>query len=733
MNKTDLKTLMDSLTLDEKIGQLVQLSGEFFQGQELSIGPSSKLGINQDQINNVGSVLNVSGAEMTRKIQEKHLETSRHKIPLIFMGDLVYGFKTVLPSPMGIGSTWNRGLVESAYKMIANEGSASGVHVTFSPMVDLVRDPRWGRVLESTGEDVYLNGEYARAMVKGFQNDFEPGTSMAACVKHFAAYGAGEGGRDYNTVDMSRWRLMTDQLPAYKAAIDAGSKLVMTSFNTIEGVPATGNKWLMKDLLRDEWGFEGVVISDYAAVFELIPHGVAKDEKEATKMALEATVDIDMKTSCYVNNTKELIESGELDIQVLDDSVWRVLCLKNELGLFEDPYREASIEREKAQVLTQENLDVSKQIADESIVLLKNEGILPLDKDSKVALVGPFADSRLVTGMWAINADYASVVTLKQGVEKNFTNVIHSDEIEIKEDLEEFGAMGKMLLSQFKKDKPESEVSIFDTEEFEDRDVIVLTLGEHILSSGEGGSRTNLDLENHQMELFRKAKQTGKPVVTIIYSGRPLIVDEVVKESDAVIWAWYPGSRGGDAVAEILNGTTNPSGRLSMSFPINVGQIPVYYNHFATGRPFGSTSHSERFVSRYLDTPNEPLFAFGEGLSYHQSEIKNVKLDKESYKIGDSIEITLDLINHSDRDGQDTIQVYVKDHVGSVVRPVKQLVNFEKVAISANETKSISITLDQDAFSMINAQLETVIEPGEFTIYVGFDSKVEEGITIEMN
>lgn len=725
MNKEGLETILNNLSIDEKVGQLIQLSGEFFSGDELSIGPASKLGIDDEKISYVGSILNVSGAEQTLKIQKKYLENSRHKIPVLFMNDVIYAYKTALPSPLGLGATWNPKLIEKSFNMIAREASSAGIHVTFSPMADLVRDPRWGRVAESTGEDTFLSSQMIKAMVRGFQNNFEANNSLVSCVKHFAGYGAAEGGRDYNTVDLSKWRLFQEHFPIYKSAIDAGAKMVMTSFNTIEGIPSTGNEWLVKDVLRKQWGFNGAVIADYAAVAELVYHGVAKDFSDAAALAMNASVDIDMKSPSYINHLKKLVESGVVSHELLDAAVMRVLELKNALGLFEDPFRNVSVDTEKRNTLTKENLSISKEVSDESIVLLENNGVLPLKKDKKIALVGPYADAKDIVGMWAINTDFKSVVTLKTSLEKEVPNLVYSKGTESVLDLKSFGKLAALLRVNEKEiNNPDHLVKLLSTakEAMEYGDVIVLTLGEHMLASGEGGSRQHLDLPQHHIDLFNVARTYNKPIVSIIYGGRPLLLDEISKYSDAVIFAGFPGTSGGASLTDILVGKVNPSGKITMSFPRNVGQIPVYYNHFSTGRPMGKSSHSERFVSRYIDGPNDPQYPFGYGLSYHDVKISNLKLNKQIMKLNESLEVSLTLTNVTNIKGKSTLQWYIHDHFGSVVRPVRQLVGFDKIEMKEKEVRDYTFRITQRDLVFYNSNLDLVLEPGEFTLFVGFDS-----------
>ena len=524
MKEEALQRLFQSLTLKEKIGQLVQLSGEFFGStDEVNTGPAKKMGIHPEMVFLAGSVLNVTGAKSVISIQRSYLERSRHKIPLLFMGDIVYGYRTILPIPLGQGATWNPRLIQENYNNIGVEASKAGVDVTFSPMVDLVRDPRWGRYMESTGEDSFLNSQFASAVVKGFQGSLTT-NNVATCVKHFAAYGAAEGGREYNTVDMSERRLRQDYLPSYKAAIDAGSKLVMTSFNTLDGVPATANKWLLDEILREEWGFDGVIITDYAAIHELIAHGIAQDEKEAARLAINATVDIDMKTSCYANQLEPLVREGKIDDDLIDQAVWRILCLKNELGLFENPYRGASLDEEDF-MHTEESQNKALQASRESLVLLKNENnILPLDlKKSKIAVIGPYTNSKSIVGMWSFNGKQDEVISIQEAFEKlDTTNVSFANGCDYLEDYSILGSFGKML-NPDKANIVDLDSQMLQAVELAKlSDKVVLALGEHMLQSGEAGSRTELELPKVQQKLLNAIAKTGKPIVLVLFSGRPL-------------------------------------------------------------------------------------------------------------------------------------------------------------------------------------------------------------------
>ncbi|MGL4697846.1 beta-glucosidase BglX [Enterococcus larvae] len=729
MKEEKLLKLLDSLSWTEKVGQLVQLSGEFFNTSALTVGPQQKLGISDDMLKHVGSVLNVAGAANTKEIQQQYLEKSSHKIPLLFMADIIYGYRTVFPIPLGLGATWNPDLVKEAYRVIGKEAQSGGAHVTFAPMVDLVRDARWGRCLESTGEDSFLNSAFASAMVSGLQQDLDKQEGIASCVKHFAAYGAAEGGREYNTVDMSERKLRQDYLPSYKAAVDAGCKLVMTSFNTYDGVPVTGNQFILKDILRDEWGFDGVIISDYAAVRELIDHGIAEDNKEAAYLAINATNDIDMKSPCYANELKPLLNEGRIDGKLIDQAVLRVLKLKNDLGLFEDPFRRATEEKEKETLLKEEHRALAKNVTAESIVLLKNEhGLLPLDPqtDEKILLVGPYGDNQELIGLWAVHGKTTDTISIKTGIEsylkpENFHVEKGCDMLESYEFLGEFGATKDMIDSLSMSDE-EKAMHLDDAlREARSADIIIFAMGEHTMQSGEAGSRTDICLPQIQRAFMKQLIELGKKTILISISGRPLVLTEEAETIDAIMQVWFPGTEGGHAIADVLFGKTNPSGRLSMSFPYSVGQLPIYYSEFKTGRPLTSSTHSGRFVSKYLDSPNAPLFPFGYGLNYSSVQYSDLTLSNTT--MSDELLINVTIKNSSSIDCLETVQLYIQDVVGSVVRPVKELKQFKKLSIAGNTTATVQFILTRDELKYYTHSMDYDVETGSFIVFVGPNSE----------
>lgn len=729
MTKQDLRALFAQMTLEEKIGQLVQLDGGCFGIDAMAVGPRAKIGVTEETVNNCGSVLNVLGAEKIHEIQDRFLAKNRLKIPLLFMADVIYGYQTVFPIPLGLGATWNPDLIREDYKYIAEEASSDGDMVTFSPPVDLVRDARWGRCLEMPGEDPVLTSHFAKAMVEGLQNTHENGKSVASCMKHFAGYGAAEAGREYNTVDMSKRRFLQDYMPGYKAAVDAGCEMVMTSFNTVDEIPATANKWLMDDVLRKEWGFDGVIITDYAAVSELKAHGVAADDYEAAKLAMDATVDIDMKTACYANQLKKLVEDHEIDEAQIDAACYRVLTLKNKLGLFEDPYYGCSVEKRKAVLCTPEKIAAARDTADRAMVLLKNDNILPLKKDGqKIALIGPYADSLDIIGMWAVHADRRHSITIRQAMEQivgadHFTTTKGCDFLDDYSTLGEFGFIPSIADQKL---SPEDAATEHDKalQLATDADVVVMALGEHMLQSGESGSRTDITLPAPQKKLLHEIKSLGKKVVLVLFNGRPLALTDIIDDCDAILEAWFPGTAGGLSICDCLFGDYNPSGRLTVSFPYNVGQEPLYYAQFATGRPAKTSTHSGRFVSRYLDCPNEALYPFGYGLSYHKAEYKDLTLDQTtlSRSENDAIQVSVTVTNTSEIAGIETVQLYIRDLVGSVVRPILELKDYRQITLGARETKTVTFTITEEMLRFYTKDYTFTSELGDFKVFVGPNS-----------
>lgn len=723
MKTIELKELLMDMSVLEKIGQLVQFSGEFFESQDVTYGPQQKLGISQEIVDLAGSVLNVTGAETTRKIQMNQMAKQPHHIPMLFMSDIIYGYKTIYPNPLGLGATWNPELVAQACEMAAKEAAASGNHVTFAPMVDVIHDARWGRCLESPGEDPILNSSIAQAMVYGFQKNLSTGSGQIACLKHFAAYGGVEAGREYNTVDMSMSNLFQNYLPPYKAAIDAGCKMIMTSLSSLNGIPCTADSWLLKDILREKWGFDGVIISDYAAIRELVSHGVAIDNKEASLKALMAGVDIDMQSSCYSNELESLVTDGILDEEKITEAAWKVLKLKNELGLFENPFYGASKKLEDKNILSQENRKLARNLCEESLVLLKNDNnVLPLDITKKIALLGPYADCQDMLGMWAVHADNSKTVTLKDGIKKYLgSNLNCTKGVDLVDDIKYLQGIWDFtseevqdILSASKNNASEMNAALTLVKE---SDYVVIAVGEQSKESGEAASKTNLHLSDSQIELIDKVHKLNKKIVLIVISGRPLVLEDILEKVDALLYAWFPGTEAGDAIANILFGKVSPSGRLSISFPRNEGQLPIYYSQLPTGRP--ANSNSARFTSRYIDSQLDPLFPFGYGLSYSEVRYKDVQLSKATYSVDEKLEIQITLVNEGVKSVKEVIQVYFNDPVASLSQPVKRLVAFKKVKVDAQKQYKLIINIPSYKLKFFNNKGDAVFEKGTFNIYVG--------------
>lgn len=716
MNNEQLIDLVGQMTLEEKTAQLLQLTSNFYEGTDTQgqiTGPMEEMGITQQSVDTSGSILGLSGAQAIIDVQQAYMEKSRLGIPLLFMADVVHGFKTIFPIPLAIGCSWDTQLAEKSAEIAARESAVSGLHVTFAPMVDLVRDPRWGRVMETTGEDPYLNSLFAAAFVRGYQGDNlkEETDRLAACVKHFAAYGAAEGGRDYNTVDMSERNLREYYLPAYKAALDAGVEMVMASFNTVDGIPASGNEKLMRNILREEWGFEGVLISDWASIREMIAHGAAEDDREAAYRAIRAGVDIEMMTPCYVHHLPALIASGEVHEKLVDEAVLRILQLKEKLGLFDNPFRAANPEREREIVFSKEHRQVSYELATKSAVLLKNANdILPLNPQAHIALIGPLAESEDILGWWSCEGVKADAVKLGTALQERLgTNQVHLAQ-----------GSGVHTIT------PEQIAEALEVAS--KADLIVLALGEDSEMSGEGGSRTDIRLPAAQLELIKHLKTTGKPLASVIFNGRPLDLHGIWEESDAVLEAWFPGSEGGAAIADVLTGVVNPSARLTMSFPQSVGQVPVYYNHFNTGRPLNPEKTEERYVSKYIDSPNDPLLPFGYGLSYTTFEYGS--LDISSQELSNELPLTIKVKvkNIGERTGVETVQLYVRDVTGEVVRPMRELKDYVKLELAPGETGTATFTLSEVQLRYHHSDLSYRSDKGAFNVYVGPNSRdTQEG------
>ena len=688
------------MTLSEKIGQMNQVSSKEDPTGQLTECSNEEELIRSGQ---VGSMLNVVGVERTRHLQEIAVNDTRLHIPLIFALDVVHGYKTISPVPLAESCSWDMDLIEKSARVAAEEATASGIQWTFAPMVDIARDPRWGRVMEGSGEDPYLGSAIAKARVRGFQGtDLSAYNTMAACAKHFVGYGAAEGGRDYNTVDISKQRLQELYLPPFSAAADAGVATFMNSFNEVMGVPATGSTYLVRDILKGEWNFPGVVVSDWGSVAELIPHGVAEDKCDAAQLAVTAGCDMDMEGYCYVSSLEKLVREGVVSESLIDDAVRRILRLKFDLGLFDDPYRYCDAEREKAEILSAEHRKVVREMACKSIVLLENrEGILPLDNRCKnIGIVGPLADNPDdMLGSWCARGDGKDAIGILQGIKQ---------------------AVGKGVRIRYAKG---CEIEGDDRSGFseavqvaENSDVVIVCVGENRFMSGEAASRTRLTLPGVQRELLKAIKETGKPIVLLLSNGRPLVLDWEKENIGTIVECWQLGSEAGNAIADVLFGKYNPSGKLTMSFPYNEGQIPVYYNAKSTGRPYVP---NVRYVTRYLDCPNVSLYSFGYGLSYTRFEYGELKLDKDTMFPGEKLRIDVSVANVGNYDGEETVQLYIRDVCSKITRPEKELKGFKKVFLKKGERTDISFELSLADLEYVLADGSRESDPGLFEVFVG--------------
>lgn len=710
MENKELNNLIKEMTIAEKVGQLVQLTPLYFDevaAEGENTGPISEMGMTKDDLSRLGSVLGTHTKDEVMAIQEYHLKHNRLGIPLIFMADVIHGYRTIFPVPLGLAASWNPSLVEEVASLSAIESQEAGVHATFSPMVDLVRDPRWGRVMESMGEDPYLTSQYARAFVKGYQGEAGELTTnkqkIAACVKHFVGYGAAEAGRDYNTVDISTLNLWQNYLPPFQAAIDAGVKLVMTAFNTVHGVPATANKWLMTDVLKKQLGFEGVVISDWGAVGELIPHGVAAGGKQATEKAFKAGVDIDMMTDNYHRHLADLIATEPALETELDQAVLKILELKNDLGLFEDPYRGLHEVTEEVTFSTAIQKK-ARRIGAESMVLLENqEQILPLQETESIALIGPKADSHDLLGAWSWIDKPEDAITIAEGLQvahQEVTVVPISSLTTVSEQ-----ELAAALTAAKKADK------------------VVLALGESSAETGEAASKSTLLLPESQLELLKALYQVNQKIVVVLINGRPLELGPIKAFSQGILEAWFPGTQAGHSLADVLLGKVNPSGKLPMSFPVNVGQVPIYYNKLTTGRPVRAWNKEEKYVSRYMDISNEPLYPFGYGLTYGQVEIIKIKQSSQTITKKTNLVFDVTVKNTSTVKTTETLQCYVQTLVTEVARPERELKQFKQVTLEAGEEQLVTLELTLADLSYIHLDLSRQTDQGDYDVYLGTDSQ----------
>lgn len=729
MKHKEIVELLNKMTIEEKIGQMIQIAGDIFLSEDTNnvlTGPLKDLHLSKKTVYHVGSVLNIVGAEKVKKVQDEYLSKSRLKIPLLFMDDIINGYKIAFPIPIAQGCSWNTKVIKEMTEISAMESSIAGANVNFSPMVDLSRDARWGRVMESIGgEDPLLGEIYARTMVKAYQgkNLSEVG-KMASCVKHIAAYGAVEAGRDYNTVDMSEREFRQYYLPAYKAAIEAGAEMLMTSFNILNGIPSTVNKWLIQEVIRKELGFKGIIISDYGAVEETITHGYSANEKEAAKNAINAGVDIDMMSGIYANYLKDLCSENQEIKNKVNESVLRILTLKNKLGLFENPYGNTNEVKEKTYIMNPNNLEKAKKLTQETFVLLKNKNhVLPLQKSKKIALIGPYIDNIGITGSWSIFSDRTKNGTILDIFKEKIGNqVIYAKGCELlrQEEINKIlSADGLPTVHVENESQREQDMIASAMQTAKKADIILLALGEHYRQSGEACSRSNIALPENQIQLINELYTLSKPMVLILFNGRPIELNIIEEKLDAILEVWFPGTTGAKAIVEMILGEENPSGKLTMSFPQNVGQCPVYYNHYNTGRPHHDNF---RYVSRYQDIPTESFYPFGYGLSYCNFKYTELHLNKHKMNENETITVSVKIENQSDFAGYEVIQLYIQDLYGSVVRPVKELKAFKKEYFKAHEIKYIHFNIDIHMLKFWNEKLEFVAESGEFKVFVGEDS-----------
>ncbi|QQT51676.1 beta-glucosidase BglX [Sphingobacterium multivorum] len=721
---TFIDQLMAKMTVEEKIGQLnLVTGGEATTGTTVSTGVEAKIKNGQ-----IGGIFSMSTPAKIRKTQEIAIKQSRLKIPIIFGMDVIHGYRTVFPIPLGLAATWDMNLIQQSARIAAEEATADGINWAFSPMVDISRDPRWGRISEGAGEDTYLSSRVAEAIVHGFQGDnLAAYNTMMACVKHFALYGAAEGGRDYNSTDMSLHRMYNEYLPPYKAALDAGAGSIMTSFNDINGVPASANKWLMTDVLRKQWGFKGLVVTDYTAVNELTAHGLG-NLQQVSALSLNAGVDMDMVGEGFLTTLKKSLDAGKVKIADIDRACRFVLEAKYKLGLFDDPYRYCDEKRAKNVIGSAANHAKAREIAAKSFVLLKNENqVLPLKKTGTVAVIGPLANSGPnMPGTWSVSADLDKTASLVEGMKAvlgNKVNILTHLGSNLLEDpiYQNHATMfGRTIARDSRK---EEEIIADALKVAQQSDVVVAALGEASEMSGESSSRSELDIPKNQQKLLKALLATGKPVVLVLFTGRPLTLTWEDAHVPAILNVWFGGTETGKAVADVLFGDVVPSGKITATFPRNVGQIPIYYAHKNTGRPYGNSGDFEKFKSNYLDVSNSPLYPFGYGLSYTTFTYSDIRLDRNTIDDKGTLQASIDISNTGNYDAEETVQLYIQDLVGSVTRPVKELKGFQKIFLKKGEQKTVNFNIKEDDLKFFDNNLNYVAEPGNFKVYIGPNSR----------
>ena len=727
--KAYVDDLMGKMTLEEKIGQLNLITPGFGLPTGAVVSTDVEKKIKEGK---VGGLFGVIGVDKIKQAQKLCVENTRLKIPLIFGSDVIHGYKTTVPIPLGLSASWDMNLIEKAAREAAIEATADGLCWTFSPMVDIARDPRWGRIAEGAGEDPYLGSQIAKAMVKGYQgDDLSKNNTMIACVKHFALYGAAEAGRDYNTTDMSRVRMYNEYLPPYKAAIDAGVGSVMSSFNEIDGIPATGNKWLLTELLRNQWGFTGFVVSDYTSVNEMINHGVG-DLQTVSAMSLNAGLDMDMVGEGFLTTLKKSLDEGKVTQAQIEQACRRILEAKYKLGLFDDPFRYIDETRAKNEILTAQRRQTAREIAAHTFVLLKNKplqgragvGALPLKKSGTIALIGPLAnDKSNMLGTWAVSGDPQMSIPVLQGMKSvggSSVNIVYAKGANISDDTL-FAKKVNVFGTRIDIDKRKPAEMLKEALAVAARaNVIVAVVGEASEMSGEAASRTDITIPESQKKLIRALAKTGKPLVLVVMTGRPLALTEENDLATAMIVTWHAGIEAGNSIADVLFGNYNPSGKLSATFPRNLGQVPIYYNHKNTGRP--SAPNSPKFQSNFLDVPNTPLFPFGYGLSYTTFSYSDFAIDKKEMKQDEKITASVTITNTGNYDGEEVVQLYIRDLVGSITRPLKELKGFQKIFLKKGESRKVTFTVGVDDLKFYNYDLKWVAEPGSFELMIGTNS-----------
>ena len=725
-----LDNLLKRMTLEEKIGQLnLPVTGEITTGQAKSSDIATKI-----KRGEVGGLFNLKGVDKIRDVQRLAVENSRLGIPLLFGMDVIHGYETIFPIPLGLSCTWDIPAIEESARIAAVEASADGISWTFSPMVDISRDPRWGRVSEGSGEDPFLGALIARAMVRGYQGkDMSRNDEIMACIKHFALYGAAEAGRDYNTVDMSRQRMFNDYMLPYQAGVEAGAGSVMASFNEVEGVPATANKWLMTDVLRGAWGFNGFVVTDFTGISEMIEHGIG-DLQTVSARAINAGVDMDMVSEGFIGTLKKSVEEGKVSVETVNTACRRILEAKYKLGLFDNPYKYCDLKRPARDIFTKEHRAAARRIAGESFVLLKNEGlsptlapVLPLSPTGTIAVIGPLANTRSnMPGTWSVAAVLDKSPSLVEGLTEwvgNQGKILYAKGSNLIGDAayEERATMfGRSLNRDNRTDQQLLDEALKIASQ---ADVIVAALGESSEMSGESSSRTNLNLPDVQHTLLEALLKTGKPVVLVLFTGRPLVLNWEQEHVPAILNVWFGGSEAGPAIGDVLFGAVNPGGKLTMTFPKSVGQIPLYYAHKNTGRPLKEGKWFEKFRSNYLDVDNDALYPFGYGLSYTTFRFSDITLNRSSIGMDNELVASVTVTNTGDRAGSEVVQLYIRDLVGSVTRPVKELKGFEKIYLQPNESRTVRFTLGPEMLKFYNADLKFVAEPGDFDVMIGPDSR----------